>query len=94
MNRDIGHPRGDFMPWLGHQPLCRHQVSKSERDQCLGWVGTSPASPASPSFDGQVAYSAFAVGVIANVYGRFFRGNAFAVMVGIDLFDVVLDLAS
>src|ERR1700761_3684875 len=30
-------------------------------------------------------YSAFTVGVIANIYGRFFRGNAFAVMVRIYL---------
>jgi uncharacterized membrane protein YjjB (DUF3815 family) len=29
----------------------------------------------------QRVYSAFAVGVTANIYGRFFRGNAFAVMV-------------
>lgn len=31
-------------------------------------------------------YSAFTVGVIANIYGRFFRGNAFAVMVRIYLY--------
>ncbi len=79
-NPKIGRPRGNCLHWLGHQPFCWHQVLKSERAQCHGWVG-APHFSGSSSFDHLVAYSAFAVGVIANIYGRLFRGNAFAVMV-------------
>ena len=73
-----GHPCGYFMPWLGHQSLCQQKVPESERHQCCGWVG---AHGSFPPYSLIVLCSAFAVGVIANIYGRFFRGNAFAVMV-------------
>lgn len=34
-----GYPRCDFLPWLGHQSLCRYQVPESKRHQCCCWVG-------------------------------------------------------
>ena len=77
------------MRWLGHQPLCWHQVPKSERDKCRGWVRALLTFLFlviySNGLSG-VGRSAFAVGVIANIYGRLFRGNAYAVMVGIYLY--------
>lgn len=74
-----GYPDCDFVRWLGHQSLCRYQVPESERHQCCCWVGVHGLlSLVALTF---TLYSAFAVGVVANIYGRFFRGNAFAVMV-------------
>jgi len=49
---------------------------------CVGWVTNHFVGKKFPNqSDISAAVGAFAVGVIANIYGRFFRGNAFAVMI-------------
>lgn len=49
---------------------------------CIGWVTNHFVGAKFPNqSEISAAVGAFAVGVTANIYGRFFRGNAFAVMI-------------
>ena len=69
-------------------PLCRFSVG-ADRAQpllvaisCVGWVcnhftGLKFAGQA----DISAAVGAFAVGIVANLYARFCKGNAFVIMV-------------
>jgi uncharacterized membrane protein YjjB (DUF3815 family) len=65
--------------WVTNHFVGSKFPNQSEISAAVGSVLLT--SPISHCLTIQRAYSAFAVGVIANVYGRFFRGNAFAVMV-------------
>ncbi|KAJ7024858.1 hypothetical protein C8F04DRAFT_150859, partial [Mycena alexandri] len=56
---------------------------------CIGWVTNHFAGIKFPSqSDISAAVGAFAVGVVANVYARFFSGNAFVIMITGILFQV------
>ncbi|KAJ7843969.1 hypothetical protein B0H13DRAFT_131525 [Mycena leptocephala] len=56
---------------------------------CVGWVTNHFTSVKFPNqSDITAAVGAFAVGFVANVYGRFFSGNAFVIMITGILFQV------
>lgn len=49
---------------------------------CIGWTCNHFSAVKFPSrSDVSSAIGAFAVGFIANLYGRFFKGNAFVIMI-------------
>jgi uncharacterized membrane protein YjjB (DUF3815 family) len=49
---------------------------------CIGWVTNHFVGTKFPNqSDISAAVGAFAVGLVSNLYGRFFEGNAFVVMV-------------
>jgi uncharacterized membrane protein YjjB (DUF3815 family) len=64
--------------WVTNHFVGKRFPNQSDISAAVGWVPTVSSLPAPLTFK---LCSAFAVGVIANIYGRFFRGNAFAVMV-------------
>ncbi|KAI9461872.1 hypothetical protein F5148DRAFT_1276653 [Russula earlei] len=71
-----------FLSLRNQAPLYRKELAVLVAISCVGWVTNHFVSTRFPNqSDISAAVGAFAVGVIANVYGRFFRGNAFAVMI-------------
>ncbi|TDL17473.1 DUF1212-domain-containing protein [Rickenella mellea] len=62
---------------------------------CMGWMCNHFAAKAFPNRnDASCAIGAFVVGFIANVYGRFFSGNAFVIMITGILFQIPVSLGS
>jgi len=71
-----------FLSLRNQAPWYRKELAILVTISCVGWVTNHFVSTRFPNqSDISAAVGAFAVGVIANVYGRFFRGNAFAVMI-------------
>jgi hypothetical protein len=69
----------DILYWLGDKPFYRYKVHQPKRHQCRCWVILSAFEHQNDAHGPH--FSAFAVGLISNIYGRFFGGNAFVVMV-------------
>src|ERR1700733_12780398 len=65
--------------WMGHKPFYRYKVHQPKRHQRRCWVILSAFEHQNDAHSPH--FSAFAVGLISNIYGRFFGGNAFVVMV-------------
>ncbi|KAF7428931.1 hypothetical protein PC9H_008167 [Pleurotus ostreatus] len=64
------------MPWKCKEMILLVLIS------CIGWVTNHfTAQKFRNQNDISAAFGAFAVGVVSNVYGRFFSGNAFVVMI-------------
>lgn len=64
------------MPWRCKEMILLVLIS------CIGWVTNHfTAQKFRNQNDISAAFGAFAVGVVSNVYGRFFSGNAFVVMI-------------
>ncbi|KAK7461855.1 pheromone-regulated protein prm10 [Stygiomarasmius scandens] len=56
---------------------------------CIGWVVNHfTAMKFNSQSDISAAFGAFAVGIVANLYARFLRGNAFVIMITGILFQV------
>ncbi|KAJ7187258.1 hypothetical protein C8R46DRAFT_1025147 [Mycena filopes] len=70
-------------PWRSREMLLLIGIA------CIGWVTNHFAGIKFPNQnDISAAVGAFAVGVVANVYARFFSGNAFVIMITGILFQV------
>uniref|UniRef100_A0A0W0FGU4 DUF1212-domain-containing protein n=1 Tax=Moniliophthora roreri TaxID=221103 RepID=A0A0W0FGU4_MONRR len=78
-----------FLTMRNQQRLLRKEMLVTIAIACVGWVTNHFVSTV---FVGQndisAAVGAFAVGFVANMYGRFFRGNAFVIMITGILFQV------
>ncbi|KAH9971269.1 hypothetical protein BJV74DRAFT_889383 [Russula compacta] len=71
-----------FLSLRNQAPWYRKELAILVAISCIGWVTNHFVSTRFPNqSDISAAVGAFAVGVIANIYGRLFRGNAFAVMI-------------
>ncbi|KAI0280322.1 hypothetical protein BC826DRAFT_1112266 [Russula brevipes] len=71
-----------FLSLRNQAPWYRKELAILVAISCLGWVTNHFVSIKFPNqSDISAAVGAFAVGVTANIYGRLFRGNAFAVMI-------------
>ncbi|KDQ51772.1 hypothetical protein JAAARDRAFT_40801 [Jaapia argillacea MUCL 33604] len=71
-----------FLSLRNQAPWNRRELPLLVAIACIGWVtnhftGTKFVNQS----DISAAVGAFAVGLVANVYGRFFKGNAFVVMI-------------
>ncbi|KAJ7482684.1 hypothetical protein FB451DRAFT_1029898 [Mycena latifolia] len=78
-----------FLSMRNHAPWRSREMLLLIGIACIGWVtnhftGTKFANQS----DISAAVGAFAVGVVANVYARFFSGNAFVIMITGILFQV------
>ncbi|KZV65985.1 DUF1212-domain-containing protein [Peniophora sp. CONT] len=71
-----------FLSLRNHAPWNRKEIVLLVVLACIGWVTNHYVTTAFPNQnDISSAVGAFAVGFLANVYGRFFRGNAFVIMI-------------
>ena len=71
-----------FLSLRNHAPLWRRELPLLVLISCCGWVTNHFTGLAFPGqADISSAVGAFAVGIIANLYGRIWKGNAFVVMV-------------
>ncbi|KAI0259453.1 hypothetical protein BC834DRAFT_833522 [Gloeopeniophorella convolvens] len=71
-----------FLSLRNQTPWNRKELAILVAISCVGWVTNHFVGTKFPNqSDISAAVGAFAVGVIANVYGRIFRGNAFIVMI-------------
>ncbi|KAI0295613.1 hypothetical protein B0F90DRAFT_1811458 [Multifurca ochricompacta] len=71
-----------FLSLRNQAPWHRKELAVLVGISCVGWVTNHFVSKRFPNqSDISAAVGAFAVGVIANIYGRLFRGNAFVVMI-------------
>ncbi|KAI0034665.1 hypothetical protein K488DRAFT_77075 [Vararia minispora EC-137] len=71
-----------FLSLRNHAPWQRRELPLLVVISCAGWVTNHYVARAFPNQnDISAAVGAFAVGIIANLYGRFFRGNAFVIMI-------------
>ncbi|KAF9222193.1 DUF1212-domain-containing protein [Gyrodon lividus] len=70
-------------------PLWKKELILLIAISCIGWVTNHFVSTKFPNqSDISAAVGAFAVGFVSNMYGRFFNGNAFVVMITGILFQV------
>lgn len=73
-----------FLALRNHAPIWRRELPILLLISCAGWVANHFTGLAFPGqSDISSAVGAFAVGIIANIYGRVWKGNAFVVMVRI-----------
>jgi uncharacterized membrane protein YjjB (DUF3815 family) len=71
-----------FLSMRQQAPCNRKEMLLIVIISCCGWVTNHFTSKRFPTQnDISSACGAFAVGIISNVYGKFFKGNAFVVMV-------------
>ena len=84
--------RGHCMCWMGHKLLYGETVRWSERHQRRRWVSASILFMLVRIVIENPICRAFAVGLVANLYARLLKGNAFVVMVCCILFGVTLFL--
>ncbi|EGN92570.1 hypothetical protein SERLA73DRAFT_65511, partial [Serpula lacrymans var. lacrymans S7.3] len=78
-----------FLSLRNQAPIFRKEFVLLIAVSCIGWVTNHFASTKFPSqSDISAAVGAFAVGFVSNLYGRFFNGNAFVVMITGILFQV------
>jgi len=71
-----------FLSLRNHAPWYRKELFLLIVISSCGWVTNHFTSTKFPNqSDVSAAVGAFAVGIIANIYGRFFKGNAFIVMI-------------
>ncbi|KAG7092611.1 hypothetical protein E1B28_008954 [Marasmius oreades] len=78
-----------FLTMRNQGPLFRREMLITIIIACIGWVTNHfVATVFVGQADISAAVGAFAVGFIANMYGRFFSGNAFVIMITGILFQV------
>ncbi|EPQ52989.1 DUF1212-domain-containing protein [Gloeophyllum trabeum ATCC 11539] len=71
-----------FLSLRNHAPWNRRELYLLVAISCCGWVTNHFTGTKFPNqSDISAAVGAFAVGFISNIYGRFFKGNAFIVMI-------------
>ncbi|KZV71465.1 DUF1212-domain-containing protein [Peniophora sp. CONT] len=71
-----------FLSLRNHAPAWRRELPLLVFVSCCGWVTNHFTGLAFPGqADISSAVGAFAVGIIANIYGRVWKGNAFVVMI-------------
>ncbi|KAI0064971.1 DUF1212-domain-containing protein [Artomyces pyxidatus] len=71
-----------FLSLRNHAPWDRKELVILILISCIGWVTNHFTGTKFPNqSDISAAVGAFAVGLIANIYGRLFNGNAFVVMI-------------
>ncbi|KAI0030482.1 hypothetical protein K488DRAFT_54115, partial [Vararia minispora EC-137] len=84
-----------FLSLRNHAPLFRKELPLLILVSCAGWVTNHFTATVFPNQnDISSAVGAFAVGFISNIYGRFFRGNAFVVMITGILFQLPSGLSN
>ncbi|KAI0308916.1 hypothetical protein OF83DRAFT_1180231 [Amylostereum chailletii] len=84
-----------FLSLRNQAPWNRKEIVLLVVISCIGWVTNHYASLVFPNqSDISSAVGAFAVGFVANVYGRVFKGNAFVVMITGILFQVPSGLSN
>jgi len=84
-----------FLSLRNQTPLNRKELPLLVIIACIGWVTdhfTGVAFPGRP--DISAAVGAFTVGFVANLYARFFEGNAFVIMITGILFQLPSGLGS
>ncbi|KAJ7101471.1 hypothetical protein B0H15DRAFT_816210 [Mycena belliarum] len=78
-----------FLSMRNHAPWRAREMLLVVGIACIGWVTNHFTGTKFPGqSDVSAAVGAFAVGVVANVYARFFSGNAFVIMITGILFQV------
>ncbi|KAH9049767.1 hypothetical protein EDB83DRAFT_2507273 [Lactarius deliciosus] len=71
-----------FLSLRNQAPWYRKELAVLVAISCVGWVTNHFVSTRFPGqSDISAAVGAFAVGTVANIYGRIFNGNAFVVMI-------------
>ncbi|KAH7910076.1 DUF1212-domain-containing protein [Hygrophoropsis aurantiaca] len=71
-----------FLSLRNQAPVVRKEMFLLVVISCIGWVTNHFTSIKFPNqSDISAAVGAFAVGFVSNMYGRFFNGNAFVVMI-------------
>jgi len=71
-----------FLSLRNQAPWYRKELAVLVGISCVGWVTNHFVGTRFPGqSDINAAVGAFAVGVVANIYGRLFSGNAFVVMI-------------
>ncbi|KAA1473295.1 DUF1212-domain-containing protein [Dentipellis sp. KUC8613] len=71
-----------FLSLRNQAPWNKKEIIVCVLVSCIGWVTNHFTGTKFPNQnDISAAVGAFAVGIVANIYGRFFRGNAFVVMI-------------
>ncbi|KAI9454482.1 hypothetical protein BJY52DRAFT_725267 [Lactarius psammicola] len=71
-----------FLSLRNQAPWYRKELAVLVAISCVGWVTNHFVGTRFPGqSDITAAVGAFAVGVVANIYGRIFNGNAFVVMI-------------
>ena len=71
-----------FLTLRNHAPWKRKELLITVLISCMGWTCNHFSARAFPDrSDMTSAIGAFAVGFVSNLYGRFFSGNAFVIMI-------------
>ncbi|KAH9847729.1 DUF1212-domain-containing protein [Lenzites betulinus] len=84
-----------FLSLRNHAPWKRRELYLLVVISCIGWVTNHFTGTRFPNqSDISAAAGALAVGFVANIYGRFFNGNAFVIMITGILFQLPSGLAN